>query len=149
MDGILNSSFKFIIFWGLQILSILHISFNRSDIFCISGTSKWSPVFSEKLDMSQSYHLNNTEQSIQSGTQPKCSIKKAEKQVKRNQQHCKQLVYIYWDLAKALSLSAFIRLFTLPYKRQDRAGNSNSEKVQSAFSHGVNYFLYLALNTHH
>ena len=32
--------------------------------------SKWFPVYSEKLDMSQSYHKNNAEQSILSGTQP-------------------------------------------------------------------------------
>ena len=32
--------------------------------------SKWSLVFSEKLDMLQSHHWNNAEQSILSGTQP-------------------------------------------------------------------------------
>ena len=30
----------------------------------------------------------------------KCSRKKADKQVSMQQQHCKQLVYIYRDLAK-------------------------------------------------
>ena len=33
------------------------------------------------------------------------SIKKADKQVNRQQQHCKQLVYIYRDFAKAKMLS--------------------------------------------
>ena len=49
------------------------------------------------------------------------------------QQYCKQPVYIDRDFAKAehSPSSAFIRLCTLRYKRQDRVGNGVSERIHS------------------
>ena len=49
-----------------------------------------------------------------------------DKQVNILQQHYKQLVYIYRDFAKE-------RHSSLQYKRQDRANNGNSDRIQSVF----------------
>ena len=45
-----------------------------------------------------------------------------------NKIHNKQLIYSYRDFAKAKHspTSAFVRLLTMGYKRQDRAGNGDS-----------------------
>ena len=57
---------------------------------------------------------------------------KAHKQINRQKQHCKQLVYIYREPRQRHSpLSPFIRLLNMRYKRQYRASNGDSERIRS------------------
>ena len=71
-----------------------------------------------------------TKEIKQQTTDNKVQYKKTDKNIQ--QQHCKQLVYIYRDFAKAETFSFKCRLRTLRYKRQDRVGNIDSVRILSA-----------------
>ena len=66
------------------------------------------------LSMNKQKYSNNI--SIKNGLRSKkattkCSIRKANKQVNNQQQHCKRLVYIYNDFAKAKDILLQVHSF--------------------------------------